>query len=95
MNALKFSQITPNIYVGSYPKSQADILTLKQHGITTIFSIQTEKDFRNHGISPHYFKLLCEENGVAFKRYSIEDMNNEDFISRAEGGVKIMRDLMK
>ena len=25
LNALKFSQITPKIYVGSYPKSLADI----------------------------------------------------------------------
>lgn len=56
---------------------------LKDHNITAIFSIQSERDFKSHGISPHYFKLLCQDYGIKFKRYAIEDMNNEDFVERA------------
>ena len=32
---------------------------------------------------------------MRYKRYSILDMNNDDFVSKAEGGVKVMRDLMR
>lgn len=71
LNALKFSRITPKIYVGSYPKSLSDIQRLKEEGVTAIFSIQTERDYKSHGLSPHYFKLMCEECGVKFRRYAI------------------------
>jgi protein-tyrosine phosphatase len=81
--------------VGSYPKSAADIQKLKEHDITAIFSIQSERDFKSHGLTPHYLSLLCQEHGVRYKRYSILDMNNDDFVSKAEGGVKVMRDLMR
>lgn len=83
LNDLKFSQVTPQIYVGSYPKSSADLEMLKENNISAIFSIQSERDFKHHGISPHFFKLLCQEHGIKYKRYAIEDMDNNDFVERA------------
>lgn len=62
--------------MGSYPKSKADILKLKENNISAIFSIQSEKDFNKHGLSPHYLKLICQESDIRYKKYSILDMNN-------------------
>lgn len=39
--------------------------------------------------------MLCQEHGVKYKRYSILDMNNDDFVSKAEGGVRMMRELIR
>jgi hypothetical protein len=33
---------------------------LKELNITSILSIQSEKDFKKNGLSPHYLKLLCD-----------------------------------
>ena len=63
---------------------------MKEQSISAIFSIQSERDFKKHGISQHYFNLLCDEHSIKFKSYSIEDMNNHDFIKKAEGGVNIL-----
>lgn len=41
IDQIVLSQITPQIYVGSYPKSRADILRLKDNNISAIFSIQS------------------------------------------------------
>lgn len=95
LNTLKFSKVTPQILVGSYPRSRADLQLLKENNVSAIFSIQSERDFRSHGLSPHYFKLLCEEHGIKFRLYEIEDMNNADFIERADGGLSILSELVR
>ncbi len=81
--------------MGSYLKSASDLQKLKQNHITSILSIQSEKDFTRNNISPHYLQVLCQENQINYKKYAIEDMNNKDFISKAEGGLKIMEGLLR
>jgi protein-tyrosine phosphatase len=95
INELIFSQITPQILVGSYPRSVMDIHKLKENKVSAIFSIQSERDFKSHGLTPYFLSLICQEQGIKYKRCSILDMNNDDFINKAEGGVKMMRDLIK
>ena len=85
------SQITPEIYIGTYPNSNEDIKKIREKNITAIFSIQSEKDYKSHGLSSHFMELLCNENKIKFRKYSIEDMNDDDFIKKALGGIKIMR----
>ena len=81
--------------VGSYPRSSADLEKLISHKVTAIFSIQSERDYKKHGLTPHFLNLLCQESGLRYQRYSILDMNNDDFINKAEGGLKILRDMIK
>ena len=38
--------------------------------------------------------LLCQEAGIKYRRYAIEDMNSQDFIKKALPGVKAMREWM-
>jgi atypical dual specificity phosphatase len=45
-------------------------------------------------MSPYYFKTLCKENGIEYKRCSIQDMNNPDFVENAEEGVRIMEEVL-
>ena len=94
-NALKISQVTANIFVGGYPKTAKDLELLKKSNISAILSIQSDQDFKNHGISPHYFELLCEEHSIRFRRHAIEDMDSADFINKAEGGATLLSDLLK
>jgi protein-tyrosine phosphatase len=32
---------------------------------------------------------------MQYRRYAIEDMNNEDFVEKGEGGVRILRELLQ
>lgn len=38
---------------------------------------------------------MCEEHQIKYKRYAIEDMNNQDFVYRADGAVRMMSELLK
>jgi len=60
INELVFSKITSQIFVGSFLKSSLDMMRLKEQNITSILSIQSEKDFSKNGLTPHYLSLLCQ-----------------------------------
>ena len=38
------SQILPNLFVGSFPKSTEDIDRLRREGITAVLNVQTDDD---------------------------------------------------
>ena len=58
-NELNYSKITDEIYLGAYIRDIEDLNRLKKNGVTSIISIQTQKDFVSHDISPEYIKKLC------------------------------------
>ena len=39
-------------------------------------------------------KTLCKEKGIKYKRCSIEDMNNPDFVENADEGIEIMEQIL-
>jgi hypothetical protein len=41
-----------------------------------VLALQTEREIKKQGLSSHYLKLLCEESGLNFRCYSIEDMSS-------------------
>ncbi len=59
-NELNYSKITDKIYLGSYLNTTQDFELLKAQGITGILSIQTQKDYKSHSLSPHYLELLAK-----------------------------------
>lgn len=95
IHELVFSRINSRLCVGGYPRDAGDIRKLKSEGVTGILSIQSERDYSSHGLSPHYLSLLCEESAVRYQTYSIEDMNNQDFIERAQGAVRKLREMLR
>lgn len=95
VDELTCSQVTPCILVGSHLRTKADLQRLKEQGVASVLALQSERDLKKQGLSPHYLRLLCEENGLRYRCYSIEDMNCDDFILRADGAVHLMHQLLK
>lgn len=57
---LNYSKITDSIFLGSYLHTCEDFDRLKKEGVSAILSIQSDRDFLNHGISPHYIEVLAQ-----------------------------------
>lgn len=66
---LNFSKINDSIFLGAYVRDLEDLNKLKEKGVTSIISIQTEEDFASHAVSSPYIKSLCESNQI--KHYSV------------------------
>jgi protein-tyrosine phosphatase len=92
---LACSEVTGNILVGSHLRSRGDLQRLREKGVASVLALQSERELKRQGFSPHYLRLLCEENGLSYRCYAIEDMNAEDFITKADGGVQLIRELLK
>src|SRR5690348_8099984 len=61
----KFNEISPGMFVGCRPRTEADFATLRQKGIRTILSFET---FTRH-IAPE--RRRTEQNGMKFENVPI------------------------
>ena len=52
------SQILPNLFVGSFPKSPEDIDRLRREGVTAVLNVQTDDDMAYWGVNWHRLELL-------------------------------------
>ena len=75
------------IFLGSYLKTEKDVNYLADLGIKAIYSIQTNEDHEDNGISPMYLELLCKEYGLIFKTIEIQDKNQRDFVEKSKKAV--------
>jgi protein-tyrosine phosphatase len=74
---LDCSEIIPGrLWVGAYVCAD-DVPELKQIGITTVFSLQTDEDLRHYGISLKELSRSYLDAGIEFHRLPTEDFNRE------------------
>ena len=92
---MNYSKITDNIFLGPYLHTCEDFERLKNDGVRAVLSIQTEEDFESHSLSPHYLEVLAKEYDISFNRYSIIDMNAEDFRKKCKGALELLKNLIE
>lgn len=92
---LNYSQVTENIFLGAYVKTEEDLTLLRKNKVTAILSIQTDQDLASHRLTPGYLSELCDQYGIQLITYSIEDMNKKDFLEKWTGAVILLRNLLR
>ena len=89
------TQIKPNIFVGSYPKNEADIDRLVTRlDITAVLNLQTDDDFRVLGIKWSGFLQAYKARGILCMRYPIVDFSPNNLENRLEGAVDVLGQLL-
>lgn len=58
---LNYSQVTEDIFLGAYIRTEEDFHLLKKEGVTAVLSIQTDRDIAAHHLTHDYLTELCEE----------------------------------
>ena len=90
------SQILPNLFVGSYPKSPEDIDSLRcNFGITAVLNVQTDEDMAHKGIhwddlEPHY-----READVEVRRVPVRDFDPDDLRRQLPECVEVLDELLR
>jgi protein-tyrosine phosphatase len=89
------SQIPPNLFVGSSPKTDEDIDCLKLAGITGLLNLQTESDFRFLKLDWALLQTFYRARGIEIRRVPIQDFNEADLEAHLPEAVDVLHSLME
>lgn len=74
---LDFDEIIPDrLWVGGYVRRE-EVFQLRQMGITTVLSMQTDEDLLHYGVSLHELALAYEDAGIEFRCLPTPDFDRE------------------
>ena len=90
------SEILPNLFVGSCPRTAEDIDRLRwEAGITAVLCLQTDEDFSYWDISRHWLAAEYHRAGIEFRRAPIQDFNPEELRRMLAECVQALDDLLR
>jgi len=80
---ISINQITKNIFVGSSPKDEKDIVALYQkYQINSVISLQTNKDMQTRNLILEHIEKIYQGLGIEFKRFPIIDVDSADMVAK-------------
>lgn len=79
---IEFSKITGNLFVGTCPRTVIDLNQIRLIGVTGVFSLQTDEDFRNWNIDFAALETASYEIDLPIARHPIVDFDDEDLKTR-------------
>ncbi|MDH3689882.1 MAG: dual specificity protein phosphatase family protein [Gammaproteobacteria bacterium] len=79
---INFSQILPQLFIGSQPRSEVDVGVLKRAGIGAVLNLQTDKDFIDWGIDWNQLEQHYAQQAIAVSRVPILDFNPVDLSAK-------------
>ena len=87
---IDFAQITPELLVGSCPRSEMDIHQLKLIGVTGVISLQTDADFVKWEIDFAQLEQASFDVDLVIKRIPIIDFDDDDLTEHLESAVNTL-----
>jgi atypical dual specificity phosphatase len=96
ITAMDYSQILPNLHVGSCPRSPEDIDRLKREaGVTAVVNLQTSGDFTYWDIDWPELEAYYRESGVVVRWLPIQDFNRDALREGLPKCVEVVDGLVK
>ena len=87
--------IRSNIFIGTYPKNEADIDRLKfGPKITAILNLQTDRDLRTLKVNWPVLEQAYRTRGMMCRRWPIVEFSPVDLEERLEGAVDTLDQLL-
>ena len=91
---LNFGCIESDIFVGNAPQSSVDVARLGQMKVTSVLSLQSDDDFRSHGIDWKKIQSAYQYNNIDVHRFPIRDFDEADLGNRLAEPVKMLDRLL-
>ena len=79
---MNYSQILPNLFVGSFPKTADDVGELKTAGVTGVLNLQTQEDFDFHQVDWPGLRAKYFAHGIDFRRIDWTGKHVDDDMTR-------------
>lgn len=91
---LDLSFIRPNLYIGSAPRSKAEVEELAAHNVTAVLSLQTDDDLTKDGLRWEQLGHWYSSTGIDAWRVQIHDYSPEAVIAKLDEAVTSLRTLL-
>jgi len=88
------SQILTNLFVGSFPKGEADVAQLKAAGITAVLNLQTQEDFDFHDVDWPHLQAVYFAHGLQVRRVPIQDFDEGSLRENLPQAVRVLAALL-
>lgn len=95
VSAMKFDAVPPNMFIGPYPQSEEDIDTMAEGGVTGVFNVQTDEDFKHRGIQWDLLMRRYDKHGMTVVRYPIRDFDRDSLRDKLWGATHALDDMLK
>jgi protein-tyrosine phosphatase len=79
---IEFTQITPDLFVGTCPRTAIDLNQISSMGATGIVSLQTDDDFRKWDVDFPTLEKSSYEINLPIARHPITDFDDDDLEAR-------------
>lgn len=90
------ARITPDLYIGTAPRSAADLAVLKEAtDITAVLSLQTPRDLDTLGLRPEEVEGWARALGLVWRNVPVEDFSPEALIGRLDEAVAELARLLQ
>lgn len=91
---MDYSQILPNLFVGSHPDDADDVEALKAAGITAVLNLQSEDDFNYLGIGWSKLHACYFARGIEVRRVAVQDFDDDDLRNKLPEAVQALKELL-
>ncbi len=91
---INFNQIEANIFIGSAPQSDVDVMRLRQMKITAVVSLQSDHDLAGFRIDWKKLQDGYKQNNIAIERFPIIDFDEVDLGNRLAEPIQALNALL-
>lgn len=95
VSGLYFDEVPPNMFIGPYPQVPTDVDAMAEGGVSGVFNVQTDEDFKHRGVQ---WDLLIErynKHGIKVVRYPIQDFSRESLQENLHGAAHALDELLR
>jgi len=93
---MDYSQVLPEIYVGSYPANADDQeLLVKTLGVTAVLSLQTDEDLDRLGCDWKQMVKQYRRLSITVRRVPVRDFDSDDLRANLPECVRNLNDLLR
>ncbi len=89
------SQILPNLFIGTFPKSYEDIDRLRREGVTAVLNVQTDEDMADRGVNWRRLELYYRDVGVELRRVPVRDLDPDHLRRQLPKCVDVLDELLR
>lgn len=95
VSGLYFDLVPPGIFIGPYPQVPADVDAMAGRGVSGVFNVQTDEDFKHRGVQWDVLMERYNKHGIKVVRYPIRDFDRESLQKNLHGATHALNELVR
>lgn len=92
---MSFDHVPPNLFIGPYPQTAADVDAMAEGGVTGVFNVQTDEDFKHRAIQWDVLMERYNALEITVVRYPIRDFDRDSLRQHLNGATHALDKMLK